>query len=263
MERDPLAWILAYAPVLLLVLVRVASIIFLMPVFGGKTIPLHVKAGLCLAIAIAMTPFVPVDKDTFPEDAAGFFFLVLAEFLVGLTLSLMLRMILAGLQTAAHIAGFQMGFSVASAIDPLSGAQSLVVTEFVYFAAIVLFLASNGHHALLRVVHESFAALPVGGAGLSGPVATLIMDMAGEMFVLSIKLMAPVIAILLFVQVALGILARTVPQINILMMSFNITIAVGLVFFGLTLRFFWPVLGRFLDRAVRLMPTAVGQLAGS
>jgi len=262
MERDLLISILDYSRVYVLVVVRIASFLFLMPVFSSRAIPVQVKAAATLVTALLLTPVVPLSPAAFPASPWQFGLIAVTELFVGMTLALMIRLIFAGLQMAAQMVGFQMGLAVANVVDPQSGAQSIVIAEFVYLISLLLFLAVNGHHALLSTVCESFALLSPGAFNLEDPIARLAIDMGQEMFVLSVKLMAPVMGILLFSQVALGILAKTVPQMNMLIVSFGLNIALGLFFIGLTLQVFWPVLARSLDKAIRLMPALLSIAAG-
>jgi len=250
-------WILINYKVFLLVLLRVSTLLFFMPIFSSRTIPMPLKAAMSMVISIVLTPVVPVSPDLFPKTVPGMVLLAASEIFIAMTLSLCLRLVFAGLQIAGQMVGIQMGLSVANVMDPQSGIQSVIVSQFAYMIALLLFLAAGGHHALLRVLFESFEILPPGQLVLSKSLYMIIMAMGHEMFILSIKLMAPVMGILLLSQVALGILAKLVPQINMLIVSFNLNVALGLFFFGLTLQFFWPVLGRSLDKAVKLMPMAL------
>ena len=257
MNVEFLSWITLNYKVFLLILLRVSTLLFLMPVFGSRTLPMPLRAAMSMVLALVITPVVPVSADLFPESAAAMLLMAAGEIFMSMTLALFIRMVFAGLQIAGQMVGIQMGLSVANVMDPQTGVQSVIVAQFAYMIALLLFLAADGHHAVLRVLKESFEILPPGHLILSKSLYNMVMLMAEEMFILSIKLMAPVMGILLLSQVALGILAKLVPQINMLIVSFNLNVALGLFFFGLTLQFFWPVLGRSLDKAVKLMPLAL------
>ncbi|MGB9712226.1 MAG: flagellar biosynthetic protein FliR [Dissulfurimicrobium sp.] len=262
MEQDLLYSAITHYKVFVLVLIRLSTMLFFMPVFSSATIPAGVKAAISIVTSLMLTPVAPFSPQSLPNSLVGFLLLVTTEAFTGLTLSLILRLIFAGLQTAAQMVGFQMGLSVASVMEPQSGAQSLVVAEFVYLTALTLFLVSNAHHLVIEAIYESLAILPPGGLTLKAPLSTIILKMAYEMFVISVKIMAPVMAILLFSQVALGILAKIVPQINMLILSFGLNIALGLIFLGLTLQIFWPVLAGYLREGIRLIPAAAAVMAG-
>ncbi len=262
MGQDGIAWILLHYKVFLLVLVRVSTLLFLMPVFNSRTIPMPVKAGISLMLAWCLAPVVHLSPDAFPVTTFGFFLLVVQELLIAIILALLLRLVFAGLQIAGQMVGIQMGLSVANVMDPQTGVQSVIISQFAYMIALLLFLVANGHHAILQTLFDSFQILPPGTLILSKPLYKIVMVMGHEMFILSIKLMAPVMAILFLAQVGLGILAKLVPQINMLIVSFSLNVGLGLFFFGLTLQFFWPVLARSLNKAVHLMPLALKAMGG-
>jgi flagellar biosynthetic protein FliR len=263
MERDLLLWIVEHYGVYALVVLRITGMLFLMPVFSSRSIPVQVKAATILITALALTPVAPFSPDQLPSNPWQFGLLAVAEFFAGMTLALILRLVFAGLQMAAQMVGFQMGLAMASIVDPQSGTQSIVIAQFVYLIALLLFLAMDGHHMMLSLLHESLSVLSPGDISLSEPLYSLIFHMGQQMFVLSVKLMAPVMAILLFSQVAMGILAKAVPQINMLIVSFGLNIALGLFFLGFTLQILGPVLARSLEDGMRLMPAAMNMLAGN
>jgi len=253
---------LDYYRVFALTAMRIGVFLFMMPVFSSRTIPGRVKAAATLVIATVLTPVVPYTPDQLPENPLEFALMAAAEVFIGMTLALIIRLIFGGLQLAGQMIGFQMGFSVANIVDPGSGTQSTIIVQMAYMIALLLFLASNGHLMILQTVYESFSLLAPGELNLHQSLSDLILETGQEMFVLSVKLMAPVMAILLFSQVALGILAKTVPQINLLIMSFGLNIALGLFFFGLSLQLFWPVFAKALNRGIKLVPVAMKIMSG-
>lgn len=262
-QTDLLKWAVENAEAFALVLIRISTLVFMFPIFSSRAIPMQVKAAMSLVLALMLTPVVSVYIPPFPENTLKFLAVVAAELFLAVSLSLVIRMVFAGLQIAGQMVGIQMGLSVANIIDPQSGAQSVIVAQFAYTFALLLFLVADGHHALLRVLIESFRTLPVGSLSLSPDLLDVMLAAGKQMFVLSVKLMAPVMGILLIAQVALGILAKLVPQINMLMVSLNLNVGLGLFFLGLTMQFFWPVLGRYLHEAVSVMPEMVKMMAGS
>ena len=261
-NSDLLAWMMAHYAVFTLVLVRVAAMLFLMPVFSSATIPMRIRAGMAVVLSLMLAPVVSWHSDMLPKTPLEFLLLAVAELFAGMTLALMLRLVFAGLQTAGQMVSIQMGFSVANVMDPFTGTQSAILAHFVYIIALLLFLASDGHLVIIRYVFQSFELLTPGRYITAAPLYEIMMEMCREMFVLSIKILAPVMVVLLFSQVALGILAKMVPQINMLIVSFGINIALGLFFLGLSMQVFWPVLGRSFERCFRLMPSAMRVMAG-
>ena len=219
----------------LLILVRISVVLFMFPVFGGMMVPKSVKAGLALMIAILLFPIVKPDPRLFPEsllDSAG---LLLSELVLGFIIGLMVRLFFAAVQLGGQLVGFQMGFAIANVLDPETGTQGSILAQFGYWIALLLFLMLNGHHVLLQTLANSFSIIKVGSFGLGEGVFNRILEASGEMFSMAIKVGAPAIAALLLTSAAFGIVAKVVPQVNILIVAFPIKIAIGLFFFGVSL----------------------------
>ncbi len=263
MDPSFIQWLAGEFKVFLLVLVRVGAIVFMMPAFGTKAAPPQLKAAISLVLAVVLTPVAGFTAADFPASPMAFATTIVGEIFMGLTMALMLRLIFGGVQLAGQMVGFQMGFSVANVVDPQTGAQSVIMAQFVYLIALLLFLVANGHHLVLYTLFQSLTILHPGHIGVADGLFQIIARFSAEMFVLSVKLLAPVMAILLFSQVALGILAKTVPQMNLLMLSFGLNIGLGLFFLGLCLEIFWPVVASSLMEAANLLPAALRLMAGS
>ncbi len=262
MDSQFLSWLTTQYKVFLLVLIRTGVIIFLMPAFGTRAAPVQVKAAATLVLTLILTPITAFSISDFPTDPIQFLILMVGEVFLGLTLALILRLVFGGLQLAGQMVGFQMGFSVANVVDPQTGAQSVVMAQFAYLIALLLFLVSNGHHLVLYTLFDSLKVLHPGEINVTDGLFEIIARFTKEMFVLSVKLLAPVMAILLFSQVALGILAKTVPQMNLLMLSFGLNIGLGLFFLGLSLQLFWPVITKSIMEAANLLPGVLRLMAG-
>jgi len=258
-----LNWTLGEFKVFLLVLVRVASLLFMMPVFSGRAVPNTIKVLMAMVLALMLTPMVPFKPSEFPSQPLALVILIVSEVFIGASLALIMQLIFVGVQIAGQMIGFQMGFSVASVMDPNTGVQSVLMAQLSYLIALMIFLAINGHYYFIKVLFESYKLLPPGHFVATTTLYDIVMQCAEKMFILGVKLMAPVMTVLLLAQVALGILAKTVPQVNLLIISFSLTIGLGLFFLGLTLQFFWPVFEKDLVMALRWLPVALKSMAVS
>lgn len=241
----------------LLILMRVAPIIFMMPVFHSRNIPARVKAGLTLIISLALLPTVKIETGLFPSEPLSFGFFAFSEVMIGFLLGFSVRLIFAGLQMAGEIAAFQMGFGMARVMDPQSGSESTVVTEFYYLIGLLLFLAVDGHHWFFKALSQSFHLLAPGEFQPREGLVQHFFHLSGRMFVLAIKIAAPILAIMILVQIALGIIARMIPQVNLLMSSFPLTIGLGLIFLGLSMDVIWPILKNLMDESGRGLTTTL------
>jgi len=186
---------------------------------------------------------VELDASQIPRDLWSFALLGVGEVLIGTILGLAVHILLTSVQIMGQLAGFQMGFAVANVIDPIGGEQISVLAQFSYLMALLVFFAVGGHHWFIKALADSFALVPPGQFGMSASLYKQMMKLAGDMFALAVRLGAPVIGALLFTQVILGILAKTVPQMNILIVGFPLTISVGLFFLAMTMTMMLPAMG--------------------
>ncbi|HSR11817.1 MAG TPA: flagellar biosynthetic protein FliR [Thermodesulfobacteriota bacterium] len=252
-----LNWSLLQFQALILILLRVTPILFFMPVVSSRSVPAVFKIGMAFSVGLILLPVVKIDPAALPGDPFEFARLMLFELMIGFVLSLSVNILFAAVQTAGELIAFQMGFSMASVVDPQSEASTPVISQFVYYVAILVFLAIDGHHWFFRAVYQSFLLLAPGEFHLKQGLYTHILSLVGEFFVIAVKLTAPVLAVLLFTQIALGILARAVPQMNILMTSFSLTIGIGLVFLALSMDVMLPYLEKLLQGAGRGLPSTL------
>lgn len=218
-----------------LVLLRVSAIIITIPVISETTVPAKIKAALSIIIALIIFPVVasqmpPIKNVHFIQ----LIFLMIGEVLIGLTIGFVAKLVFAAIQVAGDIIGFQMGFSVASVIDPMSSAQVSVITELQFMIAMLVYLAVNAHHLFFQAIVQSYVLITPLSFHFSGQLMQLIFDISKDMFGIALKLAAPIMAVMIFTNVALGVVARTVPQMNIFIVGFPLQISLGLIFLGLT-----------------------------
>ena len=201
------------------------------------------KAGLSLALAVLLTPVVKLDNALIPQKLGDFLLLGVSEVIIGSILGLAVRLLLTSVQIMGQLIGFQMGFAVANVLDPISGGQVSVLAQFAYLMAILVFFAVGGHHWFIKALADSFALVPPGRFSMGISLYNQMMKIAGDMFALAVRLGAPVIGALLFTQVTMGILAKTVPQMNILIVGFPLTVSVGLFFLSVAMTVILPAMG--------------------
>ena len=228
----------------LLILIRISLILFMVPIFGSPIVPTQLKVGLALILALVLRNTINVDVSVFPSHFLGFVPLVLTEIFIGLTLSLIIRLVFEGAHLAGQFIGYQMGFGIVNVVDPQTGSQVSVLAQLSYILAIILFLVLNGHYIIIKALTESFELVPPGRLSMNPVLYDQVSGAVARMFIIAVKIGAPVMAVLLFAQVSMGIVAKTVPQMNILFVGFPVYIIVGLFLFGVSLNFFVPLLRR-------------------
>ncbi len=257
MIDDFSSWTIFHFQKWLLIAMRVAPVIFMMPLFFSKNIPNRMKAGFTLVLSLVLLPVVKMEQEAFPSEPFGYGLLCLFELLIGFLLGFSVRFIFAGLQLAGELAGFEMGFGMARVMDPQSGSESTVVTEFYYLIGVLLFLTVDGHHWFFNALVQSFHFLGPGAFQVREDLLTFFIRLSGRMFALALQMVAPLLAILMLIKIALGVIARTIPQVNLLMNSFPLTIGLGLVFIGLSFDLFWPRLQYLLNESGRGLVTTL------
>ncbi len=219
-----------------LIFIRVGVILFLLPFFNSKVIPGLVKVGLTFLISLTIWPVVDNQITEFPATVTGIFQLVTSELLVGMSLGFMSQIFFEGVRSMGEMVGFQTGFSITNIIDPQHGTQVSILANLSYLMAVILFLLLNGHHVLLTALKESFEIIPAGKIMLNRQILREIVMYAGDMFIIGIKIGAPAIAVLLFSKFIFGLITKLMPQMNIMIVGFPVQIAIGLLFFGISLR---------------------------
>jgi flagellar biosynthesis protein FliR len=229
------------------VLVRVSILFFLMPLFGARGVPALWKAGLSMTIAIVLTPVVPPPQnlpETMPEVIIG----VSAEVVMGLILAITIKMFFTTVQMAGQFMSFQMGFAMARAMDPQTGNQGTVLTQFMYLFIILIFFSIDGHHIFIRALAASFQIVPPNSFSFDPSISDALIRISGNMFLIGVKIAAPIMVAIFLSNLCLGIIARTVPQVNILMVGFPINLSIGLILVSVILRNLFPLLADLINR---------------
>ncbi|MBM7647116.1 flagellar biosynthetic protein FliR [Bacillus ectoiniformans] len=200
-----------------------------MPFFSYRTIPAMHRLGF--ALVLSWTMYYTMDVAAF-EINGEFFLLIIKEALVGLLIGFVAYMIVAAIQIAGGFIDFQMGFAIANVIDPQTGTQSPLMGQYLYMMSLLLLLSLNGHHLILDGIFYSYQFIPMEQAFISfgdGQMLDYIAKAFNSMFIIAFQMAMPVVATLFLVDVALGIVARTVPQLNIFVVGFPIKIAVSFI----------------------------------
>lgn len=238
---------------LLVILVRISGILASMPVLGSKTIPVRVKTGFVLVLGLALFPIVRIP--VLPQDPLLLGAGLTSEFLVGLVLGLGIRAVFAGIELAGELMGQQMGLGMVHLLDPLASQQVPLISHFQTVLASLVFVSLNAHFMVVRAVANSFDLIAPFGASLSASLAEDVVRILQGLFVIALKLAAPVMTTILLINLAMGVLGRTVPQMNVFILSHPLTIAAGLLVMGASLPF---SIGLYETEFIRLEETIDG-----
>jgi len=205
-------------------------------------LPNKVKIVAVLAITMVCLPILQITPPPVPENSLAMGLLVLREVMVGLTLAFITQIIFAAVELSGQIVGLQMGFSIASVIDPTMGNQMQIMSVMQSLLATLFFFSLNIHHVFIRAIVDSFSVIPLGGWKMSEALIHFLIKVTTDVFILGVRLAAPVMVALLLTSVVLGIMARAFPQMNVFMVSFPLNIGLGFMVLGMTLLLFFHVL---------------------
>jgi flagellar biosynthetic protein FliR len=242
-------------------LARILALIAASPLLGNSAVPASVKVSLGVGIAMIVAPAVPAWPAADPLSMAGIL-IVLQEMLIGLAMGFSIRIIFAAVEMAGEISSLTMGLGFATFFDPTTQGRSSAISQFLSLVATMAFLAVNAHLVLLSALVESFSTLPVSSIPVYGGGFKQLADWGGRIFSTGVQLSLPIVAALLITNVALGILTRAAPQLNLFGIGFPITLGMGLLVIAMTLPYFGaPVQNLFLDgiERARLMPRTWSQ----
>ncbi|MBU0518961.1 flagellar biosynthetic protein FliR [bacterium] len=231
--------ILDQALVWVLIFVRIISALAVMPVFSFGAIPMPVRIGLAGFIAFITFPLVtpPVGWMGTLSGVWGLIAILLPEILIGIIMGMVAHFIFYGVQLCGQFLGMQIGFAIANIVDPSTEEQVSIIAQLQFTFAMLIFLIFNGHHFLLSGILQTFETVPLGGMQFDSNMVNVFVDLCGNIYVSAVKIAAPVMAALFLSEVALGIIARTVPQMNVFLVGIPLKIGLGL----LTMALSWPL----------------------
>lgn len=220
---------------------RLLALMLTAPVFAERVLPARVKIALAVLFAMLIGPTLPPPPPVHPVSLAGV--LVLGQqLLIGAALGFAMRIVFAAVEAAGELAGLQMGLGYATLFDPERADLIPVLGQFLGFLALLAFLAINGHLLLIQVLADSFRILPVSGPGLGTAGLLTLVHWGSELFVAGVLLSLPILGAMLIANIALGILTRAAPQLNLFAVGFPLTLGAGLIILAVALPLLAPQL---------------------
>ncbi len=217
-----------------LVFYRILLLFLLFPIFSSTLFPTKIKILTALIFALVLTPVIHFKV---PQIANLYqlLLILLSDFIFIFLISLLFRIILAGIQVGGEMVGYQMGFGITQTIDPLSGFSLPIISQFIYIIFLLLFFSFNFHHYLIYFIYQSFEKIPPGSFILNNNLGLFLIKKSKLIFELGIKFLAPLMVFMMLIYISLAVIGRLIPQMNVMFVSFPLTIGLGLIFFGLML----------------------------
>jgi flagellar biosynthetic protein FliR len=231
-----------------LLLVRPGMLVMVAPGLGGTYTPPQVKIGLTVLLAIALAPVVrmPTGGDV------GLMLVVAREVAIGMSLAIVTRALIAAAEFAGHLSGFQIGFSYGATVDPSTGVRNTTVAALYGMLAVLTFLGVNGHHALLRALSDSYVWLPIGAGDVNESLLASVRQIFALVFNVGVRLAAPIVVVLLIVELGVGLIARTAPSLSMMVIGFPLRVGIGLAVLAVVVTTVPGVIGSLVERVIRL-----------
>lgn len=230
-------------------LARILGLITAAPVLGNRSVPTTIKVALGVLLALVIAPTVPKLPAADPMSYAGLLILV-QEMLIGVAMGFTMRIVFSAIEMAGEISSLTMGLGFASFFDPNTQGRSSAISQFLALIATMAFISVNAHLVLLSALAESFQTLPVSGIPINGSGFKRVADWGARIFSAGLQLSLPMVAALLLVNVALGVLTRAAPQLNLFGIGFPITLGVGFIVIATTLPYLTTPLENLFNQGV-------------
>jgi flagellar biosynthetic protein FliR len=222
----------------LFLLSRCSGIFVVAPFLGNFNVPVQVRVLLSVAISYLFALSFQLPEPAVPWTLTYILLGLAGELIVGMAIGFAAQVLFAGLECAGQIIGFQMGLSLVNTVDPETSNRSTTLSAYQSQLGLMLFLGINGHHWFIQAIAESFRVLPPYSMGISQQFISKLTDLAAQIFVIGFQIAAPVTAVLILTDIALGFIGRSAPQIHILVIGFPLKILAGISALGLVLYFF-------------------------
>lgn len=240
----------------ILVFARLGALVMLFPGFGETNVPARIRLGLALLLTLLMLPLVRAQFGAMPTQMAGLFLLLGQEILIGLFIGMVVKFVSSTLQTAGALIAQQTGLGFVTQIDPTQGGQNALIGNFLSLLGIVLFFTSDLHHLAIRAIHDSYGLFSPGGAIPMGDFTDVAVKTMSRSFVIAIQISAPFLVLGTVFQVAIGVLSRLMPQLQIMFITmplqiiggFTLIAALLVTLMGWYIGHMEQTIGQFLNR---------------
>ena len=237
-----------------MVLTRISAFFMVLPVFGWKTIPVRIKVGLTVLLAVFFSIVTPLAIDPNSVSVVKAILLIVNEATYGLALGLIAAIVFSAVKLSGRIIERQMGLSMAQILDPLTGERSQPLGSLLEMLFLIMFLSANGHHMLLLIISKSYEAFPAGTIPTIPVLTGGVVKAGSAMLIAGLTMAAPILAAFLLLMAVLAVLARIVPEMNILFISLPLRVGLGLLMVMIFFPFINGFVAEFADWMGKLLP---------
>ena len=221
--------------IFIIVFVRMTGMFVVSPVFGRRNLPTYYKIGFSFFLALIITSSNSIALPETNGAILEFAFIIIKEFVVGISIGFIPYLMFSCIYFAGQIIDMKIGFSMVSVMDPVSNIQIPVTSNFYFMMCMIVFITLNAHHSIIRAVFTSYEIIPVGHFAISEQVMQNILRLFSDIFVTGFRIAAPIVFTIMLTDMALGIIAKAMPQMNVFIVGMPLKILVGLMIIIVTL----------------------------
>ncbi len=230
--------------IFLIVLVRVSGIFVISPFFSSQNISNTVKVGLTVFISVIMTLMLDIELKALEISPI---ILVIKELITGMIIGFICYLFFSTFYTLGQIVDMSMGFGMVNVVDPQNRIQVPLMGNFYYFLALYILLGINGHHVIIRALADSYKFIPIGTFDLSKNIAFFLIEILAKTFAIGFMLSTPIIISIFLLDLVLGILVRTIPQMNVFVVGLPLKILIGLFVIIITVPIFNSIVSNLIN----------------
>lgn len=243
----PLGMLLNNVELFLLIFVRMTGLFVTAPIFGHKNIPVYFKIGFAFTTAVLMASVIKVDNIIATDSFLLYAVYIIKEFIVGVVLGYIAYTVFTSIYIAGQIIDMQIGFGMVNVYDPISNIQVPVTANLYYILAMLIFLVTNGHHILIKALFQSFELIPLGSVAIGPKMMDNIIELFQQIFTIGFKIAAPIVAAVIVTDVVLGIISKTIPQMNVFVLGMPLKILIGIIIIMITIPAFIYIVAMLTD----------------
>jgi flagellar biosynthetic protein FliR len=249
--------------IFLLVLVRISGMFLLSPIFGRRNIPNYFKVGFCFILTVITANSITVPDLAAYTSLMSYAVLIAKELLIGLSMGFISYTMFSAIYMAGQLIDTQIGFGIVNVIDPLSNIQVPITADFYIILATLFMLVTDSHHLLIKAIVDSYEVIPPGSVHFGNDAVRQIVDLFYDTLVTGFKIAAPITAVTLITNIALGIISRAMPQMNVFMLGMPVKIIIGLITILITLAAFRGVVDVIMESTYRNIYDFLRNAAGA
>ncbi len=240
----------------ILTIMRVSIVMFMLPIFSSDRAPVQVKAFATIVLTLGLWPQLSLPGTAMPAHPVDVVLLLLNEVILGLVIGMCINFVFMGIQAGGELFGFQMGFTMINFADPLTGNQTGITAFFLWMVSTLTFLSLDGHLYMIQAFALSFRLIPAGGLVLGDLLMAEVFSLSAQMFIIALKIAAPVMTALFLIELALALISRASPQVNIMDIGFPVKIGAGFFFLGMLL----IVMSEYMEAYIYRMEAMLGSI---